>query len=103
MYIPPLYRTVYRIVQEKETRVKESMKMMGLGDFAYWLSWFTYYTTVNFVISFLSWGMLNGIWKVLRNIRGFPDLVVMKETDDFILLSSLFLYGQSLFGLVLII
>lgn len=93
MYIPPLYRTVYRIVQEKESKVKESMRMMGLGDFAYWLSWYTYYTTVNFAISFLCWAMLNGLWKLLKHIKGFPDLVVMRDTDDFILWLSIFLYG----------
>lgn len=103
MYIPPLYRTVYRIVQEKESRVKESMKMMGLSDKAYWASWFTYYTTVNFVISFLSWAMLNGIWKMMKQIKGFPDIVVMKDTGDGVIFLTLFLYGQSLFGLVLII
>ena len=30
MYIPPVYRTTYRIVQEKDSKVKESMRMMGL-------------------------------------------------------------------------
>jgi hypothetical protein len=67
MYIPPLYRTVYRIVQEKETRVKESMKIMGLGDRAYWASWFAYYTVVNLAISFLSWLVMNGLTKIARN------------------------------------
>lgn len=93
MYIPPLYRTVYRIVQEKESRVKESMKMMGLTDTAYWASWFTYYTTVNFLVSFLSWFMLNGLWKMVRKIKGFPDIVVMKDTDDGVIFLTLFLYG----------
>jgi len=39
MYVPLIYRTVYRLVYEKVTRAKESMRMMGLGDFAYWSSW----------------------------------------------------------------
>jgi hypothetical protein len=93
MYIPPLYRTVYRIVQEKESRVKESMRMMGLGDLAYWMSWYTYYTTVNFAISFLTWAMLNGLWKVLLYVKNFPDLRVMRNTNDLILWASLFFYG----------
>ena len=46
MLIPILYRTTYRIVSEKESKVKESMRMMGLKDFAYWISWFTYFTLV---------------------------------------------------------
>jgi len=55
MYVPPMYRTTYRIVQEKESKVKESMRMMGLKDFPYWASWFTYYTFVNTSISFFTW------------------------------------------------
>lgn len=66
MYIPPLYRTVYRIVQEKESRVKESMKIMGLGDGAYWLSWYLYFTLVNIAISFLAWAFMNGLQKIRK-------------------------------------
>jgi hypothetical protein len=37
--------------------------------------------------------MLNGLWKLLKHIKGFPDLVVMRDTDDFVLWLSIFLYG----------
>jgi cellulose synthase/poly-beta-1,6-N-acetylglucosamine synthase-like glycosyltransferase len=46
---------VYRIVFEKVTRAKESMRMMGMGDFAYWFSWFSYYTVVNTILTTLVW------------------------------------------------
>ena len=46
IYIPPLYRTVYRIVSEKESRAKETMLMMGLSRTSYWLSWFAYFSCV---------------------------------------------------------
>ena len=39
-YVPLLYRTVYRIVFEKVTKAKESMRIMGMSDFSYWTSWF---------------------------------------------------------------
>lgn len=55
MYIPVLYRTVYRVVYEKASRAKESMLMMGLTLYSYWVSWFAYYTLVNTTISFFSW------------------------------------------------
>ena len=58
MYIPPLFRTTYRIVAEKENKVKESMRMMGLQDFAYWASWYTYYTIVNTVLATIVWAIL---------------------------------------------
>jgi ABC-2 family transporter protein len=89
MYIPVLYRTVYRVVFEKVTRAKESMRMMGMGEFAYWLSWFTYFTIVNTILVTLSWGILM-INSLPLNAGGFLWLFI-------------WLYGESLFGLLLII
>ena len=69
MYIPPLYRTVFRIVAEKESKVKESMRMMGMTDLSYWLSWFFYYSTINFFVSTFSWIIL--IYGVFKFSNGF--------------------------------
>lgn len=44
IYLLPVYNTVFLIVQEKESRTKESCRMMGMTDLPYWLSWFVYYT-----------------------------------------------------------
>ena len=88
MYVPPIYRTSYRIVQEKENKVKESMRMMGLGDFAYWASWFTYYTVVNSAISLLTWVIM--------------ITSIMQKSEPWILFFVIWLYGQSLFGIILI-
>jgi hypothetical protein len=54
-----MYRTVYRIVFEKVTKAKESMRIMGMTDFPYWSSWFIYYTLVNTVLSVGAWLTLN--------------------------------------------
>ena len=51
MYILPVYRLISNIVSEKETKARESMKMMGLSDFSYWLSWFVYYFIIVLIIS----------------------------------------------------
>jgi len=88
-YIPLLYRTVYRIVFEKVTRVKESMRMMGMGEFSYWLSWFTYYTLVNTILTTLC--------TLVLIINCF------KPQTFLIIWFYIWLYGQSLFGLLLII
>jgi len=88
MYIPPLYRTVYRIVVEKESKVKESMRMMGMTDISYWLSWFTYYSFVNLLVSTLSWLILN--------------FAVFRHTNGFLVWILLWLFGQSLFSLILL-
>ena len=55
MYIPSVYNTVFLIVREKETRTKESMRMMGMSDWPYWLSWFTYFTCVNTMLTTMVW------------------------------------------------
>jgi len=89
MYVPLLYRMVYRIVNEKVTRAKESMRMMGLGDFAYWSSWFAYYTIINTAITVI-------VWLILM-------INVYNRKSAFLLIVMIWLYGQSLFGLVLII
>jgi hypothetical protein len=58
MYVPILYTTVGKMVKEKENRVRESMKIMGLTDTPYWLSWFAFYTIQNTIIATLAWGTL---------------------------------------------
>jgi hypothetical protein len=36
----------YIITLQKETRLKEGMRMMGMAEFPYWSSWFAHYTVV---------------------------------------------------------
>ena len=88
MYIPLIYRTVYRIVFEKVTKAKESMRIMGMTDFPYWTSWWAYYTIVNTVLS-------TGVWLVL-NINAF------RRASAILLWIVIWCYGQSLFGLILV-
>ena len=59
LYVLPVYNMVFFIVQEKEYRAKESMRMMGLSDAPYWLSWWVYYTLINTVTAFLAWLVLS--------------------------------------------
>jgi hypothetical protein len=61
MFIPMVYRVSYRVVQEKELRTKEIMKMMGMRTFPYWASWFFFFTIVNTVISLLAVIILDGL------------------------------------------
>jgi len=44
IYILPVSKIIERMVSEKETRARESMKIMGMSDFAYFLSWWSYFT-----------------------------------------------------------
>jgi ATP-binding cassette subfamily A (ABC1) protein 3 len=52
-FLIPVCRLLSLIVQDKETRTKEMMMMMGLKSSAYWCSWITYYLAIYTVISIL--------------------------------------------------
>ena len=88
-YIPPVYNTVFHLVKEKESRTKESMRMMGMTDTAYWLSWFCYYTLINTAISTLSWIIL------LINVINY--------SNPFYVWLFFWLYGQAVFGQIVLL
>lgn len=58
MYIMPIHRMIMRIVNEKQTKVREVMRMMGLSDVNYWLSWFIFYAIIVTIISISSTAIL---------------------------------------------
>lgn len=84
MFIPPVYNTVFMLVKEKESRIKESMRMMGMKDTAYWLSWYVYYTTISTLVALLAWSVL------LINC--------IKASDSILVLIFFILYAQAIFG-----
>ena len=53
-YMSPLCLYVYRMVAEKESRAKEGMKIMGLGDGTYFLSYFLQFLIINVVVSLIN-------------------------------------------------
>lgn len=53
IFIAPQYRLIGFITVEKASRAREGMKIMGLNDAPYWLSWFLYYFVVCLIISIL--------------------------------------------------
>lgn len=87
MFLVPVFRLSYRMVAEKETRVRESMKMMGLTEFSYWFSWILYWLTINTYIAIVSTIILK---------------VLLIEFTSFALIFAMFwLYGMALFGFVI--
>ena len=42
IYLLPLYYTVTKVAEEKESRGREGMKMMGLKDETYFVAWFIF-------------------------------------------------------------
>lgn len=75
---------VFRLVKEKESGAKESMRMMGMTDAPYWLSWFVHYTAINTVVSLCAWGVLL-INTIQYSSKGY-------------LLLFFWLYGEAVFG-----
>ena len=84
IFIPPVYNTVFLLVKEKESRIKESMRMMGMSDKAYWLSWYVYFTIVSTLICLLSWMVL------LINC--------IKYSNSFLVLVFFIFYAQAVFS-----
>ena len=50
----PMGSRIVGIVDEKEKKLKEGMKMMGLSDFAYWMSWVASHGVMMFAVALLA-------------------------------------------------
>ena len=87
MFLVPVFRLSYRMVAEKETRVRESMKMMGLTEFSYWISWILYWLCVNTYIALVSSMILK--------------LLLIEYTTFDLIFAMFWLYGMALFGFVI--
>lgn len=87
IYILPMYRLISNIVSEKESKARESMRMMGLVDFSYWLSWWVYYVIIVTLISVLCIIVLS--------------FNVIKYSNMGLIFLFFWLYGLSLFGLAI--
>jgi len=86
-WIPIVYNLVFLLVKEKESRAKETMRIMGMTDLPYWLSWFVFYTLINTVVTTLCWGVL------LVN--------VITYSSPFYLWMFFWLYGEAVFGQII--
>jgi ATP-binding cassette subfamily A (ABC1) protein 3 len=89
IFLIPLYYMVSKLAEEKESKSREGMKMMGLNDLTYYLSWFIFYISIILVMSL--------IMSLILGIKFF-----VQSSIPLIFLLS-FLYSLSLFGFTLII
>ena len=53
IYIIPVFYVTTKLAEEKESKAREGMKMMGLKDGSYYLSWILFNTVVVFFMSFI--------------------------------------------------
>lgn len=49
----PYFYITSKIASEKESKAKEGMKMMGLRDSTYYLSWFILYMSISIITSLI--------------------------------------------------
>ena len=86
-YIPPVYSVIFRLVKEKESGAKESMRMMGMTDAPYWFSWWIHFTFVNTVVSFACVAILQ------INVNNYSNPIY--------LFLFIWLYGEAVFGQII--
>lgn len=86
VFLIPFYYLTSKIAAEKESKAREGMKMMGLQDGVYYLSWFICYFFVSLVSSVAS---------CLIAKSGIFREVDMGLFFIFLMLYSLSLYGQA--------
>ena len=84
-YAFPLSINIYRLVQDKETRVKEIMKIMGLNELNYFLSNFIIYFFIN-----IFYALINSL--ILHKILYVIDVKY--------LFGFLFFYGLVIYSMV---
>lgn len=62
-FLFPFMRMCYMLITEKEKKIKEGMKMMGLTNFAFYSSWIIHYTIIYTLIAFLWTIIMMNLWK----------------------------------------
>ena len=84
-YMIPLTLYIYRMVKEKESGIKEGMKIMGLKEGEYFISYFLQYSIISIIISYI-----NSI--LLKKILSYIPL--------YILYFIIFLFSLDIFSLI---
>lgn len=77
----------FKIVREKESRAKETMRIMGMTDLPYWMSWFLFYSAINTIVTTLAWGTLM--------------IKVINYSQPMYLWIFFWLYGEAVFGQII--
>jgi ATP-binding cassette, subfamily A (ABC1), member 3 len=84
VFLWPVTRIIKSILEEKESRMKEQMKMMGLPESLLWLSWLVTYIVIFFITSLL--------------IMMFASSSMFEFSNDGLILLFFFLFGLTVFA-----
>lgn len=88
IFMIPFILLIFRMVKDKESRNKEGMKIMGMSNTAYFLSYFVQYLIINFIISVSGTIIISN---TLNHIHFLLRFLI------------LFLYGLSVFSIAYMI
>jgi hypothetical protein len=88
-FLIPLYYMVSKLAEEKEGKSREGMKMMGLKDSSYFLSWFVFHLILMIIMAALITSMCS--------INLFPN------SNKLLIFLHMFFFGLSLFGFSLVV
>jgi ATP-binding cassette subfamily A (ABC1) protein 3 len=83
--------TAKAITYEKETGIKEAMKLMGMKTWIYWLSW--YIKTLLLVTPSVLFMIIS--FKVKLSLKSGGHAAILNQTDPFLLALFFFLYISS--------
>jgi hypothetical protein len=88
-FLIPMYYLVSKLAEEKESKSREGMKMMGLKDSAYFLSWWVFFVILVIIMSTI--------------ITAMVSINVFAQSSKVLVFALAFFYGLSLFGFSLIV
>lgn len=97
-------RMTYGIIYEKEKKLREGMKMMGLNNTSFYLSWIIQYFIIYTLISIIATILLKGM--VFKNTDGFVLFINYWLFCMVLIFQSMFIsvfFTRALFGLIVAI
>ena len=89
IFLFPFFYLVSRLAEEKEGKAREGMKMMGLKDATYFISWFLFYVGIILVEALIITAVIKPSFLILANA--------------FLIFIMSFLYGISTFGIAVVL
>ena len=89
IYLLPLYYMVTKLAEEKESRAREGMIMMGLKSETYFIAWFIFMACIISIMSI--------ILVLTAQINTFT------QSNNFLILTMCILYGMTMYGFAFII
>jgi hypothetical protein len=84
IFLLPLYYMVTKLAEEKESKAREGMKMMGLNDKSYFTAWWIFMLLMIFVMSSM--------------LTISSSYVIFKNSNLYLVFLISMLYGMTLYG-----